>query len=96
MNIITHLEPRFEQAGAILLEENEEVNEILFILTGDVDVGYTIDREVKYVLRFQGRVMLAAYNATFNIRTIAAYRSHTDCAGYSLKKKVWEEIISDD
>ena len=40
MMILTNLKPRFEKQGEILFEELEEVNEILFISKGEVDIGY--------------------------------------------------------
>lgn len=95
MKILNNLMARQEKAGEILFHENDEVNEILFIMKGCVDVGFTQDRDVKYVLRFIDKILLAAYNATFNIKTVAAYRCFTRCSGFSLKKKCWENIIDD-
>lgn len=53
MSILKNLKPRQERAGVILFDENEEVNELVFISRGEVDVGYTINIDVKYVLRFK-------------------------------------------
>ena len=50
--IILNLEPRHEHAGSVLFKELDEVNELIFISKGEVDVGYTLNGEVKYVLRF--------------------------------------------
>jgi len=85
MRILTNLAPRHCNAGHILFEENDEVNEIIFVSKGEVDVGYTINGQTTYALRFINKIMVAAYNATYNFRTVATYKCHTDIYGYSIK-----------
>lgn len=43
MSILRNLLPRYEKAGTILFAENEEVNELIFISKGNVDVGFTLN-----------------------------------------------------
>jgi len=52
IKLLLNLNPRYEPAGSVLFEELEEVNEMIFISKGQVDVGYSLNNEVKYVLRF--------------------------------------------
>jgi hypothetical protein len=44
MAILTHLEPRHELKGSIIFEELEEVEEIIFVQKGFVDIGYEINK----------------------------------------------------
>jgi hypothetical protein len=43
ITIFQNLEPRFEQAGDILYEELEEIDEIIFITEGIVDIGFDLN-----------------------------------------------------
>lgn len=89
MKILMNLQPRKEPAGEVLFYENEEVNELIFICQGAIDVGLTYNKEVKYVLRFIDKIMVAGYNCTFNCRTYANYRCKTDSTGYSMPQDKW-------
>jgi len=77
-----------------LFEENDEVVEMLFYLEGEVDIGFVMDRKINWCLRMKDKIMIAAYNCTFSIRTMAAYKCNTNCRGYSLKKNLWDSIIN--
>ena len=90
LRLISNLRPRLTNPGDILVHENEEVNEIVFISCGRVDVGYSLNRTVKYVIRFHNRTMVGAYNTTFKKRSIGTYKSHTQCHGYSINSWNWQ------
>ena len=51
LEILTHLEPRQELPGTIILNELDEVNDVLFFTTGQCDIGFEINRVQDYVLR---------------------------------------------
>ena len=40
MRLLDKLKPRFQNSGDILVYENDEVNEVIFISSGRVDIGY--------------------------------------------------------
>lgn len=44
MHLLTHLEPRKELAGCVLLEELEEVNEVIFFEKGTIEIGYDLNK----------------------------------------------------
>ena len=44
MQLLLFLEPRHEEKGAILFEENKEVDEIILFETGIVHVGFELNR----------------------------------------------------
>ena len=93
MHLLTHLEPRREEAGCVLLQELEEVNEIIFFETGIVDVGYDINRHKKFVLRYEKQIEIGAYHCTFNRQAIFVFMCKSDCYGQSIKKTVWHDIM---
>ena len=66
IQILSNLEPRHEKRGDILYEELEEIQEIFFVQTGTIDIGYEINRQKKYVLRYTDSVSIGSYNCCFN------------------------------
>ena len=81
MYLLTHLEPRREEAGAILFEELEGVNEVIFVETGVVEIGYDINKIRKFVLRYTNKTMIGAYNCTFSKQNIFVYKCKSECIG---------------
>jgi len=71
--ILINLEPRFEKAGTILYDELDEVNEVLFMNNGEVDVGFKINGQAKFIIRFHCGTIIGAYNCTFSKRTSFIY-----------------------
>jgi hypothetical protein len=63
----------------ILFEELGEINEIIFVITGQIDVGFDINKIRKYVYRYDSKYVIGAYNCTFNERSLFVYKCKTDC-----------------
>jgi hypothetical protein len=59
-SIFLSLEPRRELKGTILFDVNEEVNEMFFIASGAIDVGFRIDYRPKFVLRLRQKGVIGA------------------------------------
>ena len=93
IELLHKLQPRFEREGEILFQELEEINEIFFVCTGQVDIGYNINRERKYVIRYSDRTMIGAYNCTFNKRAIFLYKCKSDCSGQFIRKEHWKDLM---
>lgn len=81
MFLLTHLEPRREEEGAILFEELQGVNEVVFVEQGIVEIGYDINKVRKFVLRYNNKTVVGAYNCTFSKQSIFVYRCKTMCTG---------------
>ena len=54
MNFMQKLETIYIEKNEILFEELEDIQMVLFIAQGSVDLGYDINRVTKYVTRLQG------------------------------------------
>ena len=87
------LEPRFEMEGTILFEELGEINEIIFVKDGQMEVGFDINKIRKYVYRYESKYVIGAYNCTFNERSLFVYRCRTNCKGYYIRKNAWKLLI---
>ena len=72
------------------------MSEIIFISKGNVDIGYEINKQRRFVLRYSDRGIFGGYNCTFNTRSIFIYRCKTDCEGYFIRKDRWLELIGMD
>ena len=94
--ILSHLEPRFEKKGTVLFEELQEISEVIFIGKGTIDIGYEINRQRRFVMRYTNKIVMGAYNCTFNKRAIFIYRCKTDCEGYFIRKENWVNLVTMD
>lgn len=93
LQVLTHLEPRFEKKHTILIDELDEINEILFFSKGQVVVGYEINKQRWYCMRYIDRCVVGAYGLTFNQRSAFIYTALTNCHGYSIRKINWLKLL---
>jgi hypothetical protein len=103
LKVLQNLEPRFEKAKNFIYEELDEINEVVFIREGTVDVGFKINRIAKYAIRFtnehQNNVRafaIGSYNCLYGLRSRFIYKCQSDCEGYSIRKPIWIEIVGED
>ena len=94
MDILQALEPRLEPKNVILFNELEEVNEVLFFITGTHEIGYELNGIQKYVLKFKNTIPIGAYPITFDQRSLFIYKTVTNCEGYFIRKNNWKEIMA--
>ena len=53
MDLMQHLEPRFEQKNTILIDELDEVNEVLFFPEGQYEIGFEINGQKKFIIEYR-------------------------------------------
>jgi hypothetical protein len=71
--LLLSLEPRYSKVGEILINENQEGLEVIFIEKGEYMVGFEINKEDKRILKFQKGNIIGGYECTFNKRSIYKY-----------------------
>jgi len=49
--MLSFLEPRWENAGTVLMQENQEVYEVLFFQQGTFLMGYELNQVSTYVIK---------------------------------------------
>ena len=99
MRLLSMLEPRKENKNVTIYNELDEVNEVIFFNKGDYDVGFEINRERYFVVRYQNNEsanIIGAYGVTFNIRSKFIYRTASFCEGCSVRKTKWMTLMEDD
>lgn len=93
--LIIKLEPRYEEKHTIIADELEEINEINFINKGHIVVGYEINNEKRYCIKYSDCVVIGAYECQFNKRSSFIYTSLTVIEGFFVRKHRWEELMED-
>jgi len=66
MELMYALEPIHTSANTILFNELEEVDEVLFYIKGIHEIGYELNSEKVFVLRYENSNPLGAYSVTFD------------------------------
>ena len=94
MEIMYALEPIHTCSNTILFNELEEVDEVLFFTKGIHDIGYELNTEKIFVLRYENSNPLGAYNVTFDERSEYIYKTHTDCDGFFIRRNKWKVLLS--
>ena len=92
-DILRQLEPRHQAKGEIVFEELDEVNEVVFFMTGAVDIGFEINRKISYVLRIDNNILIGAYNIAYNKRSKYNYKTTKSCTGFSIRRIEWKNFM---
>jgi myosin-crossreactive antigen len=95
IRVLKSLEPRIFSADHVIYKELDEVNEILFIESGEYDIGYEVNKQERFKMRLEGRTVIGAFNICFNKRQIFIHKTKTECKGYSIRKGKWKIIMDD-
>ena len=64
--MLMYLEPFFERKNVILINELEEYNLIEFVVKGKVALGYEINKQKRYCVKYTDNIVIGAYGITFN------------------------------
>ena len=93
--MMSNLEPRQEFEDTILFNENDEINEAIFFITGKVDLGFMINKKEIYCLRLSKDSLVGAYNLNTNKRTKFFYKASSYCTGYFIRRSNWKALMGD-
>ena len=95
ISLFMQLEPRFAEKGVVIYSELEEINDMLFIEKGVVDVGFEITKKSYMVLRIEKGSIIGAFNCMTEKRNQFIYKCRSSIEGYMLRKTAWFEIKED-
>lgn len=93
IKIITSLEPRYEKKHSIFADELDEFNEITFINTGQVVIGYEVNNKKKFCIKYNDSFVIGAYECTFNKRSVFIYKANTIIEGLFIRKCKWNQLM---
>ena len=93
IDLLQTLEPVRYKNKTILFKELDEINEINFIQHGTIGVGFEINRNVKFGVRFDNGCVVGAFGLTFRQRSRYIYQCFSVAHGYFIRKEYWLEIL---
>lgn len=96
VKILNFLEPRQENKHVVIVDELEEISEVLFVSKGSIVVGYDINKQKRYCLKFLEKFVVGSYELSFNQRSQVIYTSLTHIHGYSIRRSNWFIIMNED
>ena len=79
-----------------LHEEFDDVNEIFFVDSGKIVIGYDINKTKKYCLQYTDKLVVGAYEVSFNKKSNFVYTALTELHGYFIRKSKWFEALKID
>lgn len=93
IELLQHLEPHFEHKDAILYQELELIQEILFHQEGLIDVGYEVSRVPRYVIRMPTGSIIGAWNCLKNQKSLFQFKCSSEIKGFMLRKLIWKQLM---
>ena len=93
--ILSSLEPRQEERGTILLDELDEFQEVLFVMKGQIFIGYECNKIKKYCIKLSYGCNVGAFGITLNQRSSYIYLCATKIEGHAIRKENWIKIMND-
>ena len=95
MKILGFLEPRYEPKGSVIYKTVDEVEEMYFVMSGSINIGFEFNRSIKDVLRLTSGSVIGAYNCTYNKKTIFNYSVHSNLDSFIIRNSKWFAFIND-
>lgn len=96
MIVLGYLEPRLEKSGVVIFKTIEDVEEMYFVMSGSINVGFEHNRDIKDVVRLNAGSVIGAYNCTMNKKTIFNYRVFKNLKTFIIRKSNWFDLINDE
>lgn len=67
IQILYNIRPRFEKKGEIILKILEDVEEVIYLAKGNIDVGFEVNDTQKYIIRLEKGDSIGGYYCLFNV-----------------------------
>ena len=93
MDVLSNLEPRLFEKDYELIRELDEYTEVYFFTRGMYEIGFKINYENYFVLRYKNSNVIGAYGLTFNVRAHFLHKTVSVCEGFSIRKSNWFTIL---
>ena len=93
MEVLYALEPRIETKNTVIYRELEEINAVIFITNGTHEIGYEINGESKFILRYRNSNVIGAYAITFDKKSQFIHKTVTECHGFFIRRNKWKFLM---
>jgi hypothetical protein len=94
LDLLQHLEPRYEEKDITILDELDEVSEVVLFVRGKFDIGFEVNGKRRFVKRFTNSstsasnagAMIGAHGVSFHKRSRFIYKTASRCEGFFMRK----------
>jgi hypothetical protein len=93
MGVMMMLEPRTEPRDTIIYRSIEVVDEMFFIMKGNIDIGFEISRNARYCIRLDKMNVIGVWNITFDKKTNFIYRVYDRLEAFTVRKIPWRHHL---
>ena len=93
--IFLSLEPIRYKKGTRITKELEEVGVINFISDGEIHVGFEINKQEIYTMRFKKFSINGAFDVTYKQRSQFLFKAGSNCKGFFIRKQAWQNILDE-
>jgi hypothetical protein len=94
IHMLQSLEPRYVPKRTVILDEFDECNEIMFVCSGSVLVGYEVNNVKKYCIKMD-RIVVGGHGVIANKRSEFVYCSLNILNASSIRKENWKKLIDE-
>ena len=103
-DILRNMEPRYLNPESVIYKELDQITEVIFITNGQFDLGFEVNGQITFVLRYQNSTSynvksygeaIGEYGCTFNKNSRFIYQTTIRCEGYFIRKKQWGVMMKD-
>jgi len=63
------------------------------MVKGTIDIGFEVNKQSRFCLRYTEKVVIGAYNVCNSLRTMFVYKCKSNCDGYFIRKGAWLNIL---
>lgn len=93
ISIMNQLEPRMYSENEVILHDQEVVEEVLFVVEGDVVVGYTINNAEYLAIKMCKRSIIGDIPVYFKQKSEFLYRAISTIHCQAIRRHNLQEII---
>ena len=94
-HIMMNLEGRFYRQGHVIVQEQDECLEVLFVLRGRYNIGYEINRKRRFRKQFGPSTLIGAFQMSFLKRYQFLIVAQTDMLCYVLRREQWFALMEE-
>ena len=96
LDLCYHFQPRFFKMGQVIVEMEDDVQEVIFVMKGEVGCGVSVAGAFKDLVFFQNRCIIGDYETIHRKPSLASYRalSPSGLQAFMLPSKVFHFILT--
>jgi hypothetical protein len=87
LQTVKMLEPRFEPANEVIIDELDSVFETIFILDGNLDIGFSINGNFYRVVRYTSGNVFGAFETVNIVKSQFIYKTSSRIEGYFIRQE---------